>query len=100
MIKFRRCIPLGFSQLANLQIQKNLTQMSDFSGFCQIFWAMSDFLKNPAVGEALHPRGIEISQKVGKCDSLTFRTENLSRRAVSGDFGKIFGKKSDTFQKI
>ena len=83
MIKFRRCIPLGFSQLANLQIRKKKSDtMSDFSGFCQIFWEVSDFLKNPAAEEALHPRGVEISQKVGKCDSLTLRIENLSRRAV------------------
>ena len=148
MIKFRRCIPLGFSQLANLQIRqkiwhnvrffwflsdflgsvrffekssyregiesarngniaesremwfsntsyrksvtarsfpvvltrfsrKNLTSwkksdtLSDFLAKCQIFW------ENQAVGEAKHPRGTKIFQKVGKCDSLIFRIENL-----------------------
>ena len=82
LITFRGCIFLGCSQLSNLQIQKKSDTNVRFFWFCQIFWVMSDFLKNPAVGEALHPRGIEISQKVGKCDSLMFRIENLSRRPV------------------
>ena len=82
LITFRGCIFLGCSQLSNLQIQKNLTQMSDFSGFVRFFGEVSDFFENHAVGEAKHPHGIKIFQKVGKCDSLTFRIENLSRRVV------------------
>ena len=74
--------------------------MSDFSWFCQIFWEVSDFLKNQAVEEALYPRGIEIYEKVRKCDSLTHRIENQSRRVVFRWFWQDFRKKSDIPAKI
>ena len=57
--------PINFFVPASLFGENKSDTNISFFWICQIFWVMPDFLKNPAVEEANHPRGTEKREVVG-----------------------------------